>query len=243
MADTVGIMQPYCFPYIGYLQLVNRVDTFIFLDDVHFIKKGWIHRNQILQQGKPSLFSIPLREASQNKLILDIFVDPSFPAWREKFFKTLEQSYRKSPQFEHVFPWVKSVFQRSDAPRMTDLAFWSIEATCQYLGITTRLIPSSSVYAVEGLKGPDRIVAICQAEKAVHYINPIGGQTLYEPELFQAAGIRLSFLKSQQVEYPQGKDPFVPWLSILDILFWNDIPEIRTLLQTFDLLSFENSER
>ena len=36
----VGIMQPYFIPYIGYFQLVNAVDTFIFYDNVSFIKKG-----------------------------------------------------------------------------------------------------------------------------------------------------------------------------------------------------------
>lgn len=236
MAVRLGIMQPYCFPYIGYLQLVQRVDTFVVLDDVHFIKKGWIHRNQILQNGNPTLFSIPLREASQNKLILEIEVDASFPVWRDKFLKTLEQAYRKSPQFESVFPWVKSVFLREDAPRITDLAFWSIEATCSYLGISTRLVPSSSVYGIENLKGQDRILALCQAEGATHYINPIGGQVLYEPAVFQEAGIQLSFLKAQLVEYPQGKHPFVPWLSILDVLFWNDISEVHRLLNAYDLV-------
>lgn len=237
MAHTLGIMQPYCFPYIGYLQLVQRVDTFIVLDDVHFIKKGWIHRNQVLLNGQASLFSIPLREASQNKLILEIHVDPSFPTWREKFFKTLEQAYRKAPQFDAVFPWIKEVFTRSEAPRMTDLAFWSIESTCQYVGITTRLIPSSSVYGVEEAKGQDRILALCQAEQATHYINPIGGLELYDAAAFEKEGIQLSFLKSRLTEYPQGKNPFVPWLSILDVLFWNDLTEVHRLLQSFDLVT------
>lgn len=236
MSATLGIMQPYCFPYIGYLQLVRRVDTFVFLDDVHFIKKGWIHRNQLGQNGKPILFSIPLREASQNKLILDISVDSTFPQWREKFFKTIEQTYKKTPQFDVVFPWVKAVFLRSDEPRITDLAFWSVESTCNYLGISTRLVPSSAVYGREDLKGQDRILAICQSEQAKHYINPIGGQALYDPAVFHDVGIQLSFLQAQLASYPQGKEPFVPWLSILDVLFWNDIPSIHKLLDQYDLV-------
>ena len=32
-----AIMQPYIFPYIGYFQLINAVDHFMFYDDVNFV--------------------------------------------------------------------------------------------------------------------------------------------------------------------------------------------------------------
>ena len=54
-----AIMQPYIFPYLGYFQLVNCVDTFVFYDDVNFIKRGWINRNKILINGKEVLLSFP----------------------------------------------------------------------------------------------------------------------------------------------------------------------------------------
>lgn len=236
MSVTLGIMQPYCFPYIGYLQLVNRVDTFVFLDDVHFIKKGWIHRNQINQHGQAVLFSIPLKEASQNRLIHEIYVDDSFPQWREKFFKTLEQSYKKAPQYPVVLPWVREVFFRSDQPKISELAYWSIQSSCGYLNITTRLVASSGLYGENHLKGQDRIIAICQKEMATHYINPIGGVELYQGHDFEEKGIQLSFLKPILAPYPQGKHPFLPWLSILDVLFWNEPPEVLRLLESFELV-------
>ncbi|MDB0011798.1 WbqC family protein, partial [Crocinitomicaceae bacterium] len=63
----VAIMQPYLFPYIGYFQLINSVDKFVIYDDVNYIKKGWINRNNILINGRSFLFSIPLVNVSQNK--------------------------------------------------------------------------------------------------------------------------------------------------------------------------------
>ena len=45
---NVAIMQPYLFPYLGYFQLINSVDTFVFLKDVAYAKKTWINRNQLL---------------------------------------------------------------------------------------------------------------------------------------------------------------------------------------------------
>lgn len=55
-----AIMQPYLFPYIGYWQLVNAVDKFVVLDDVNFIKRGFINRNRILINGKSYLFTVPV---------------------------------------------------------------------------------------------------------------------------------------------------------------------------------------
>ncbi|MDR2572015.1 MAG: WbqC family protein, partial [Oscillospiraceae bacterium] len=54
----LAIMQPYLFPYIGYWQLINAVDTFVIYDDVAYIKGGWINRNNFLINGEKRMFSI-----------------------------------------------------------------------------------------------------------------------------------------------------------------------------------------
>ena len=65
---TLAVMQPYFLPYIGYFQLIKAVDKFVVYDDVNFIKRGWINRNNILVNGKAQLFTISLNRASQNRL-------------------------------------------------------------------------------------------------------------------------------------------------------------------------------
>ena len=68
----IAVMQPYFFPYYGYIELANAVDKFVFLDDVTFIKKGWIHRNKIRDRKGVIEVKIPLSGASQNRLINNI---------------------------------------------------------------------------------------------------------------------------------------------------------------------------
>jgi hypothetical protein len=68
----IAIMQPYLFPYIGYFQMINTVDHFVFYDDVNFINRGWINRNRILVNGKDTFITVPLIKASQNKKINEI---------------------------------------------------------------------------------------------------------------------------------------------------------------------------
>ena len=67
-------MQPYFMPYLGYWQLINAVDKYVIFDDVNFIKRGWVNRNNILINGKKNMFSISLKDASQNKYFNDIYM-------------------------------------------------------------------------------------------------------------------------------------------------------------------------
>ena len=100
---NVAIMQPYIFPYVGYFQLIKAVDVFVFYDDVHFIKKGWINRNQLLINDKAHLFSVPLNKPSQNKLINEIKLALD-QKWLKHFYSTLEFNYKKAPFYKEIFP-------------------------------------------------------------------------------------------------------------------------------------------
>lgn len=231
---TIAIMQPYIFPYIGYFQLINAVDKFIIYDDVNFINKGWINRNNILVGGQAHLFTIPLKDASQNKLINEVglLIDES---WRKKFLKTIQQSYQKAPNYQKVCVLIEEIVNLK-SESIGELTLEALRKVCNYLDITTEIIPSSSIYNNKELKGPDRILDICKKEGASSYINPIGGIELYDKQQFADEGISLHFIKSKPVSYPQFKNAFVPWLSIIDIMMFNDVNEVGTLLKEYELI-------
>lgn len=231
---TIAIMQPYIFPYIGYFQLINAVDKFIIYDDVNFINKGWINRNNLLVAGKAHLFTIPLKEASQNKLINEVNLLPNDP-WRKKLLKTIQQSYQKAPNYPMVFGLVEEIVN-FQTETIHELTVYALNNVCNYMGIGTEIVPSSSIYNNKALKGPDRILDICQQESATHYINPVGGMELYDKVKFDQEGIRLNFLKSVGSPYSQFQNAFVPWLSVIDILMFNDHGQVSTLLKDYELI-------
>ncbi|MEZ0483595.1 WbqC family protein [Fibrella aquatica] len=236
---TLAIMQPYVLPYIGYIQLMNAVDTFVFYDDVAFINRGWVNRNRLLLNGKDHLFTIPLKEASQNKAIREIEL-ANDPKWRSKLLKTIEQSYRKAPQYTAVMPMTERIinFGANLDVSVADYIFHSFSEITAYLGITTRLVASSTVYENGHLKAQERIVDICRQEGADRYINPIGGTELYNQAAFDPIGCELRFIQPHRVTYPQmNAIEFVPWLSILDVMMNLDAEAIRPLLTQFDLIS------
>lgn len=231
---TLAIMQPYLFPYVGYFQLINAVDKFVIYDDVAFINKGWINRNNILSNGKATLFTLPLVGASQNKLINEIDIE-NLSAWGKKFLKTLEQNYKKSPHYQEVIGIVEKVVQ-SEKTNIADLIFLSLQEICSYLKIDTELVQTSTIYQNQHLKAQERILDICLQEKANHYINPIGGQELYDKTLFAENGVKLNFIQSKRSEYQQFKNEFVPWLSIIDLMMFCSVEEIKEQLTKFELV-------
>lgn len=230
----LAIMQPYIFPYIGYFQLINTVDKFVLYDDVNFINRGWINRNRILVNGKDSLFTIPLKEASQNKLINEIEINWD-AAWKSKFLKTLEQSYKKAPYYQSVLPLIEQTLAVDSAP-ISIVIENNLKVICNYLAIKTEIVSTSAIYQNTHLKAQERIVDICLQEKATHYINPIGGLELYDKSVFLEKNIKMDFIKSESVVYPQFKNEFVPWLSMMDVLMFNSQESIQELLMRYQLV-------
>jgi hypothetical protein len=229
----LAIMQPYIFPYIGYFQLINAVDKFVVLDDVNFIMRGWITRNRILVKGKEHLFSLPLKKATQNKLILECELAEA--KWGEKFLKTIEYSYNKAPFFKDSFDVIDSIVALKEANLSKWLTF-QLNTICKYLEISTEIINSSVGYSTGHLRAEEKIIDICLKEKANNYYNPIGGKEFYNVENFKKNNLGLHFLNSLSVSYPQFNNEFVPFLSIIDVMMFNDKNIIHDLLNKYEIL-------
>lgn len=230
----VGIMQPYFFPYIGYWQLLNAVDRYVIYDDVNFIKGGWINRNRILINSEAKLFNIQMQGASPNKLISEIRVSDNI-VWKKKLLKTIENAYKKAPFYNNIFPIIEEIINYDEINLAKYLAN-SIKKVCKYLDIETELIISSTLNKDNNLRAQDKVIAICKELEATEYYNAIGGQELYSYEDFKNEGIKLSFLKTNEIKYEQFKDEFVSNLSILDVLMFNSVTDVRNFLNQYKLI-------
>ncbi len=227
-------MQPYLFPYVGYFQLIHAADRFVVADDLTFIKQGWINRNRLLINGAPGYFTVPLKRHPASALIRDVEIDHSGVRWQPRILKTIENFYRRTPSFDAVFPMVERVIG-GPFTRIADMARASLREVCAYLAIPTAIVESSAVYGNAHLKGQERVIDTCRAERATDYVNAPGGRALYTADAFEAHGIRLRFVCPDAVEYPQFGEPFVPWLSIVDLLMFNSRDHARELLSQYHL--------
>lgn len=228
----LAIMQPYIFPYIGYFQLINAVDTFVAYDNIQFTKKGWINRNRILINGKDDFITLPLKKDSDYLNVDQRKLSETFVTEKIKLLRRITESYRKAPEFNTVFPLVEKVIN-AEKDNLFEFIFYSLQATCQFLDIKTTFVKSSDISIDHNLKSQDKVIAICKALGAIQYINPIGGLELYSKETFNEQQIQLNFIKSNAVEYSQFNNEFVPWLSIIDVMMFNSKERVQQYLQSF----------
>lgn len=230
---TLGVMQPYFLPYLGYWQLLARVDRFVVYDNIQYTKQRWINRNRYLREGRPAWFTVPLKRASDYLHVRDREIAADFD--RAKLLRTLASSYRRAPQFDAVFPWVERVV-RAPVTNLFDYLHHSLIETAVFLGIQTPLVVSSTLDIDHTLTAEGKVLAICRATGARRYLNPIGGESLYSAALFAAAGVHLDFLRPHLSAYPQYGGPFVPGLSILDVLMFNTVDAVREMLSQCDVI-------
>ena len=230
----LAVMQPYLFPYLGYWQLLASVDTFVVLDDVNFINRGWINRNRIAINGESSWLTVPLNGASQNKLICDIDIAAD-DGWKKRLQRTLSTAYAKAPQSATVLPLFEQWLTHADG-NLSAALHLSLTQVANALGITTSIIPSSRIYPKHELKGQDRILDICKHLGADIYVNPPGGRELYDKDNFRQAGIELVFLQPdlhREQLRTGAADGTV--LSILDSMMHNSAEALGDAVKHFEL--------
>lgn len=212
----ISIMQPYIFPYIGYFQLIKASDIFVCLDDVNFIKRGWIHRNRLCFNGYTCYFTIPIEDSSQFRKINETRISHNeFEKWRDKFFSSLKYFYKKQQYFEDGILLAEMVLS-SYVESIAELSELSLNTCCSLFGITTPIKYSSHIENINKLNRESRLIDICHKFQCEHYLNAVGGKNLYSREMFEPHGIVLEFLQPNIHPYGVKGRPFIPSLSILD---------------------------
>jgi len=151
---------------------------------------------------------------------------------REKILKTIQQSYAKAPQFKVVFPLLEHIVMYEENNLAKYLNF-GLRQICDFLSITPEWYMSSDIQKDNALHGQDKVIAICNELDATHYINSPGGSALYDSCCFERHGLELSFIQAEPVEYCQVKNDFVPHLSIVDVLMFNDQAQCSRLLERY----------
>ena len=226
---SVAIMQPYIFPYIGQLNLIQAVDKFVFFDDVNFMTKGFTHKNTILINEQIHTFIIPIKNKSQNTLIKDAVI-LDIQKFKNDFFIKLERVYKKSKFFAQGMEYVKTVLD-FNSKYISDFAIYSITQLFDFLDINKDFYKSSTLSPEsQGLKpASDRLIKITKKLDSNYYINGPGGFTygLYDKDYFAKNKIKLNFLQPSVVK---GQE-----LSIIHLMMHNSKEQLLQKLNDYTL--------
>jgi hypothetical protein len=232
--ETLSVMQPYAFPYFGYFCLIQSSSEIVFYDDVNFIKGGWINRNRILVNDKPTIFNVFLSGASSFKEIREIQLLNN-DSMTSKTLKSIHQSYKNAPFFQIAYPHIERVFLEQKG-NIADFAIASIQAIYDYIGIQFKYRKSSVDFShTKGEDKVDRLVHMCEELGYKNYVNVMGGRGLYTKEGFEERGINLYFNKPTLTEYNQNTE-FHPYLSIIDVMMFCSPEEIRRMINKYETI-------
>ncbi|MDB6142644.1 MAG: WbqC-like protein [Pseudomonas sp.] len=234
MTRTIAMMQPYLFPYLGYFQLIAAADVFVLGDDLQYIRSGWVNRNRILQNGEAKLITFPLKRDRFDMPINQRQLSDNFEDEAERLINVITQAYAKAPYFNQVMPLVSRLIRFP----LKNLAMYiehSIREMCAYLHIETPILRGSDLQIGTPLDKQDRVVRIVQTFACGRYLNPIGGVELYDHEYFARQNLSLRFFKLDPIAYRQYREPFVPNLSIIDVLMFNCVEKVHELLSCYSI--------
>lgn len=213
----VAIVQSNYVPWKGYFDLIAGVDEFVFFDDMQYTRRDWRNRNLIKTPGGPRWLTIPVEVSGRYHQRIDE-TRVSDPGWRRSHWSTIVQNYRAAPCFEAYRERIGAMYEAADSPLLSEVNQSMIATICAMLGIRTPLTRSTDYGSFPGKT--ERLVALCVAAGATHYLSGPAAREYIVPELFEQAGISLEWMDySGYPEYPQIHPPFQHGVSILDLLF------------------------
>ncbi len=226
---TLVVEQPNYVPWLGYFDLLDRSDVWVWYDNVQYTKRDWRNRNRVAGAGEPVWLTVPVRAQShRDKTIAEVEIDHHQP-WARKHLATLRHLYGKAPFFEPVFELVR---RRLEEPpeKLADLSIGLNEDLCEFMSIATELHRGSRLDGIEGAKA-DRILSVCRWFEPTVYLSGPAARDYLTSDPFDEAGIDLEYISYRYDGYPRGGQGERTDLSVLDPLFWIGADATRELIR------------
>ncbi|MET0490589.1 MAG: WbqC family protein [Acidimicrobiales bacterium] len=213
---AAAVMQPTYLPWLGYLDLMDQVDTFVLLDTVAFDYRSWQHRNRIPgPDGEPTWLSVPVSKATRRSAIDDvkIAVGAEFP---DRHVNVLAERYREVAVPGLLHEVTARIAGAADG-RLVDLTVPLVAWLADRFAITTPLVLASE------LPGDGRrsglLASLAEAVGADRYVSPPGSLDYLAEDhtAFDERSIEVLVHRYDHPHYDQGSGPFQSHCSALDL--------------------------
>lgn len=213
----LAIMQPTYLPWMGYFDLMDQVDVFIFLDDVQFSKQSWQQKNRIKIKNGKLLLTVPVKNKSKKQIIKDVIIDNS-RNWQKKHLTSIKLNYSKSKYYNQYIKSLEEIYM-NNKDSLVDLNMkinlWIKES----LNIKCKVFRASELGIDSGEKVM-RLINICKKMGCNEYLSPAGSKGYIEKNnIFEKEGIKLSYQHFVHPIYNQINGDFLPYMSVIDLLF------------------------
>tara|TARA_B100000315_G_scaffold81711_1_gene74893 strand:+ start:4792 stop:5508 length:717 start_codon:yes stop_codon:yes gene_type:complete len=213
----VIIHQPEHMPWSGFFHKANMADVYIALDNVQYRRRYFQNRNKIRNKNGLLWITVPLKKNTRDELLIkDAKISRENLKWLKKNLESIFYCYSKSNFFEYIWNDLKYLYSK-DYVYLSEFNISLIKLFFQKLGLNKE-IKLASTLTVSGNKS-DLILNICAVVGAKTYVSGISGKEYLNIKEFKRRGIKVVYQEFHHPIYEQMHRPFIPCLSIIDILF------------------------
>ena len=223
MGKKIVIVQPSFIPWLGYFNMMEETDVFVFLDDVQFTVRDWRNRNRVRTDKGWLWLTVPVRleRPYYEYRIVDVRIDNS-QDWVSRHLKTFTHYYKRSGYFEEIFTILEKIYTLKHE-FLEDLLLDLIFELTHYMGITVEFKRSIDMRIPPNFKKTERILNILEKMDGVDvYITGPKARNYLDVPLLGRRGIAVVWHEYEHPFYNQimwGTDYFITHLSIVDLLF------------------------
>lgn len=214
--SRVVISQPMLFPWVGLLEQVALADIYVHYSDVQFSKGSFTNRVQIKTAQGSRWLTVPLEGLRLGQRINEVKIQ-DHTDWRVNHRSLLASAYEDSPWVEDMLDLVDAVYSRH-FDSIADLSEASLMALCEYFGLARdRRFVQVADLDIAGASS-QRVLDIVRRLGGTQYITGHGARHYLDHDLFEAAGITVSYMDYRLRPYPQAHGTFTPYVSALDLV-------------------------
>jgi hypothetical protein len=225
-SKTVVILQSGYLPWLGFFSQLYRSDIFVLYDDVQYTRRDWRNRNKVLSGQGPIWLTVPVHQKGLFHQPINETQISNETDWRAKHLASIKRNYSKTPYFEKYYQMLNQVLS-CEWEGLSDLNLSLIEMIAEDMGLKNKIVRSSEL-GVEGCKST-RLLNICKHFGATHYLTGDMAQRYLDADLFEREQVEIVYHLYKHPVYRQTGDEFVPFMSVIDLLF-NEGPKSLEIL-------------
>jgi len=218
--------QPVYLPWLGLFHKIALADLYCYFDIAQYQTKDYNNRNRIKTHSGDMWLSVPVESKNHfEKRVGEIRIVQN--GWERKHLKSIQIAYQKAPYFSRYMMEIESLLMRHSSGSLGDLNFAMLRFFLSCLDIQTPIVKASD-YQFEGAKS-DLVLDMCLKLGADLYVFGTQGQNYADIEKFRSSGVEPRFQQYNHPEYRQLYGDFVPYMSVIDLLF-NEGPASREII-------------
>lgn len=221
------ILQPFYLPWAGYFGMIDAADIFVFADDVQFSEKSWQCRNKININNDFKWLTVPVNKKFGQK-INEVGINSTVTYknknkilnWKEKQWELISLAYSKASHFDEYKKDIYGIYNH-EWDLLCDINIFIIKKISELLNFKTQFLKKSEIKGLKGCK-VDSIISICNEIGADEYISGPAARDYIDYNEFKKLkqeDIDLYWFEFPHPVYPQKGDEFLPYMSIIDLLF------------------------